>query len=158
MSEEMSEDIKRLESLRNQLIGNYADRECREVMIDYLLEKHSTGTDKPNSILQIEGKIKYYEEVRRSYYDALSETSYLLNYNRDVDLGSMDQTDFQPDGQGSEIYHLEVQREKRANNHQNRLNNNGQRIKDLISLCGDRINELEEQLKREEEQLRRERE
>jgi hypothetical protein len=147
----MSEDIKKLESLRNQLIGDYADRECREVMIDYLLEKHSIGTDKPNSILQIEGKVKYYEEVQRSYYDALSETSYLLNSQRDDDLGSIDQTDFQPDGQGSEIFHLGVQKEKRANNHQNKLNNNGQRIKDLISLCGDRINELKEQLKREQE-------
>lgn len=147
----MSEDIKKLESLRNQLIGDYADRECREVMIDYLLEKHSTGTDKPNSILQLEGKVKYYEEVQRSYYDALSETSYLLNSQRDDDLGSMDQTDFQPDGKGSEIFHLGVQKEKRATNYQNRLNNNGQRIKDLISLCGNRIDELKEKLKREQE-------
>jgi hypothetical protein len=147
----MIDNSEKLENLRNQLFGDSAERECREVVIDYLLEKHSTETNKPNSILQLEGRIRYYEEVKRKYYDALSETSYRLTSRKNDNLGDVDQANFQASGQGPEGFHLEKYKQKVVDDHQSELENSGKRITDLIFLCDEKIAQLKAQIDQEQE-------
>ncbi len=123
-------------------------REKKEFIIDYLIERFKRHTSKNNDYLEIEAEISYYGDIYKDLAGEFSKLNYLLE-DKKLDIGiddDVNQQNVPPTGKGGSAYLAKVSQEDQMAKYDKKAEVLARRADNLCKICQKYIDELKDKL------------
>ncbi|MBD2576539.1 hypothetical protein [Oscillatoria sp. FACHB-1406] len=139
MNEEIQVYIDTMESLL------FNDIEEKEKTIEYVLECQRRKDNRGNTLIQLDGQIRFYRETLQFIKNESSKLTHNIETSKYSDLSDNDsrQRNIQPDGEGYTPFKEQVYNEKIIKKHDYKSLTIERRVNFLIESCENKIKQLE---------------